>query len=110
MIISTHWKCRAKYAVPLSPPIARITRTCTTFCCQTSTERSAFIAALKQKGIGAVFHYVPLDSSPMGEKHGRKSGSLTQTQLLSERLVRLPLWLGLEEFQSEVILEVIAEL
>jgi dTDP-4-amino-4,6-dideoxygalactose transaminase len=46
----------------------------------------------------------------MGEKHGRKSGSLAQTQLLSERLVRLPLWLGLEEFQSEVILEVIAEL
>ena len=73
-------------------------------------ERSTFIAALKQKGIGTVFHYVPLDSSPMGEKHGRKSGSLAQTQLLSERLVRLPLWLGLEEFQSEVILEVIAEL
>lgn len=67
-------------------------------------KRTTFIAALKQKGIGVVFHYVPLDSSPMGTKHGRKSGSLAQTQLLSERLVRLPLWLGLEEFQSEVIL------
>jgi dTDP-4-amino-4,6-dideoxygalactose transaminase len=73
-------------------------------------KRSTFIAALKQKGIGTIFHYVPLDSSPMGEKHGRKSGSLAQTQSLSERLVRLPLWLGLEEFQSQVILEVIAEL
>ena len=30
-------------------------------------KRTAFIDALKQKGIGAVFHYVPLDSSPMGE-------------------------------------------
>lgn len=72
--------------------------------------RTAFIAALKQKGIGTVFHYVPLDSSPMGEKCGRKSGELPQTRLLSERLVRLPLWLGLEEFQSEVIHHIIAEL
>lgn len=71
--------------------------------------RTDFIAALMQKGIGAVFHYVPLDSSPMGEKYGRKSGKLIQTQLLSDRLVRLPLWLGLEEFQSDVIAHVIAE-
>ena len=72
--------------------------------------RTAFMAALKESGIWTVFHYVPLDSSPMGAKYGRKSGSLIQTQLLSERLVRLPLWLGLEEFQSEVIQEIIAEL
>lgn len=72
--------------------------------------RTAFIAALRQKGVGTVFHYVPLDSSPMGEKYGRKSGVLTQTQQLSERLVRLPLWLGLEEYQSDVIRHVVAEL
>ncbi|MEO6431035.1 MAG: dTDP-4-amino-4,6-dideoxygalactose transaminase [Nitrosospira sp.] len=72
--------------------------------------RTAFMAALKESGIWTVFHYVPLDSSPMGAKYGSKSGSLIQTQLLSERLVRLPLWLGLEEFQSEVIREIIAEL
>jgi dTDP-4-amino-4,6-dideoxygalactose transaminase len=73
-------------------------------------KRTAFIDALRQKGIGTVFHYVPLDSSPMGEKYCRRSGTLTQTQLLSDRLVRLPLWLGLEEYQSEVIGQVIAEL
>jgi dTDP-4-amino-4,6-dideoxygalactose transaminase len=73
-------------------------------------KRTAFIAALRREGIGTVFHYVPLDSSPMGEKYGRKSGALTQTKLLSDRLVRLPLWLGLEEYQSEVIRHVIAEL
>ncbi|HEU4854211.1 MAG TPA: dTDP-4-amino-4,6-dideoxygalactose transaminase [Nitrosospira sp.] len=72
--------------------------------------RTTFIDALRLKGIGTVFHYVPLDSSPMGEKHGRKSGMLTQTQLLSDRLVRLPLWLGLEEYQNEVIRGVAAEL
>ena len=73
-------------------------------------KRTAFIDALMKKGIGTVFHYVPLDSSPMGEKYGRKSGTLTQTQQLSDRLVRLPLWLGLEEHQSEIIRHVVAEL
>lgn len=72
--------------------------------------RTSFIAALKQHGIWVVFHYVPLDSSPMGEKYGRKSGALTQTQQLSDRLVRLPLWLGLEEYQSNVIQHIVAEL
>jgi dTDP-4-amino-4,6-dideoxygalactose transaminase len=73
-------------------------------------KRTAFIGNLKQKGIGSVFHYVPLHSSPMGEKYGRKSGDLKQTRLLSDRLVRLPLWLGLEEHLAEVIHHVIAEI
>lgn len=72
--------------------------------------RTAFISALRENGIWTVFHYVPLDSSPMGEKYGRKSGTLTQTHLLSDQLVRLPLWLGLEESQSEVIQHIVAQL
>lgn len=72
--------------------------------------RTAFIESLKQKEVQAVFHYVPLDSSPMGEKYGRKSGELKQTEIMSERLVRLPLWLGLEEYQGDIIQKVIAEL
>jgi dTDP-4-amino-4,6-dideoxygalactose transaminase len=73
-------------------------------------KRTAFIESLKQRGINAVFHYVPLDSSPMGEKYGRQSGALTQTRLMSDRLVRLPLWLGLEEHQKDVIQHISAEL
>jgi dTDP-4-amino-4,6-dideoxygalactose transaminase len=72
--------------------------------------RTAFITALKKILIWAVFHYIPLHSSPMGEKYGRKSGELHETQLLSDKLVRLPLWLGLEEYQNEVIQHIIAEL
>jgi dTDP-4-amino-4,6-dideoxygalactose transaminase len=59
--------------------------------------RSAFIDALKARGIQAVFHYVPLHSSPMGRKVGRTCGSMAHTDALSDRLVRLPLWLGMEE-------------
>ena len=71
-------------------------------------KRDSFIANLKKKGIGAIFHYVPLDSSPMGKKYGRVCGKLTNTHIMSNNLVRLPLWLGLENRLEEVIRYVIA--
>jgi dTDP-4-amino-4,6-dideoxygalactose transaminase len=65
--------------------------------------RTAFIEELKEHGIGAVFHYVPLHDSPMGLKVGRCSGELPVTRNASERLVRLPLWLGLEQNLVDVV-------
>ncbi|WP_425334708.1 dTDP-4-amino-4,6-dideoxygalactose transaminase [Paucibacter sediminis] len=65
--------------------------------------RSAFIDTLKSQGISTVFHYVPLHSAPFGLRAGRAVGEMTVTNDLSERLVRLPLWLGLEDQQAEVI-------
>jgi dTDP-4-amino-4,6-dideoxygalactose transaminase len=70
-------------------------------------KRSDFIAELKAKDIQSVFHYVPLHSSPVGRKVGRPHGDMTNTDALSERLVRLPMWLGLEGQQVEVIQRVI---
>jgi len=69
--------------------------------------RTEVIERLKQRGIHTVFHYVPLHSSPMGAKVGRAAGDMVNTDALSERLLRLPLWLGLEEEQAEVIGEVL---
>ncbi|HTR00563.1 MAG TPA: dTDP-4-amino-4,6-dideoxygalactose transaminase [Candidatus Acidoferrum sp.] len=66
-------------------------------------ERSSFIAKMAARGIDCVFHYVPLHSSPMGRKVGRVCGAMTHTDEVAERLVRLPLWLGLEARQHEVI-------
>jgi len=54
--------------------------------------RTAVMAALKEAGFMAVFHYVPLHSSPAGIKYGRVNGKLSVTEDLSERLLRLPLW------------------
>ena len=69
-----------------------------------STEqRTAFIQSLKSAGIESRSHFVPLHSSPMGRKHGRVSGTMAYTEDLSERLVRLPLWMGVEEFQDAII-------
>jgi dTDP-4-amino-4,6-dideoxygalactose transaminase len=57
--------------------------------------RTNFIQQLKDRGIGAVFHYIPLHSSPAGKRFGRTGGDLRVTDETSERLVRLPLWAGL---------------
>jgi dTDP-4-amino-4,6-dideoxygalactose transaminase len=48
-----------------------------------------------------VFHYVPLHSSPAGRRFGRAHGDLSLTTSLSQRLVRLPMWLGLNEVQQQ---------
>ena len=71
-------------------------------------ERTALIERLKAHDIQSVFHYVPLHASPFGRTVGRTSGDLTVTDDVSDRLVRLPLWLGLEEHQDRVIDEVVA--
>ena len=66
-------------------------------------DRTAFIAAMKRQEINCVFHYVPLHSSPNGIAFGRVSGDLRVTSNLADRLVRLPLWIGLEDHQDRVI-------
>jgi dTDP-4-amino-4,6-dideoxygalactose transaminase len=65
--------------------------------------RTRFIEQLKGLGIGAVFHYVPLHSAPAGRKFGRTHGSMDVTDSHSARLVRLPLWIGLETHFDEVV-------
>ena len=70
--------------------------------------RTAFIERLRERSVHAVFHYVPLHSSPYGRSVGRTSGEMAVTEDTGERLVRLPLWLGLEEHQGKVIDDVVA--
>lgn len=55
-------------------------------------KRTALIEVLRKCGVSAVFHYVPLHSSPAGLRYGRTSGSLSVTEDVSNRLLRLPLW------------------
>lgn len=66
-------------------------------------ERTHFIEAMKAEGIGTVFHYIPLHSSPAGQLYGRTSGALVHTDAASDGLVRLPLWIGLESQQEHVM-------
>ncbi|HEY4311678.1 MAG TPA: dTDP-4-amino-4,6-dideoxygalactose transaminase [Pirellulales bacterium] len=69
--------------------------------------RDALMASLKQDGIGAVFHYVPLHLSPMGESFGYRAGDLPVTENLAGRLLRLPFYFDLSlEDQHEVVAHV----
>ncbi len=71
-------------------------------------DRQALLQALKAQGIGAVFHYVPLHSSPGGRRFGRAVGGMAVTDDLSERLIRLPLWIGLSVQQQAFVVEQLA--
>lgn len=65
--------------------------------------RTKLIDTLRSKDIHAVFHYVPLHSAAAGLKHGVARMKLDVTDNMSERLLRLPIWLGIENKQSQVI-------
>lgn len=60
-------------------------------------ERSALISYLKENGIIASFHYIPLHTAPAGIKYGRFHGDDVYTTKESERLLRLPMYYGLKE-------------
>ncbi len=62
----------------------------------TLAARTRFIADLKARGVNSVFHYIPLHSAPAGLAYGRPHGALPVTDAVSDTLVRLPLWVGLE--------------
>jgi len=65
--------------------------------------RSRLIERLRARGINAVSHYVPLHSSPAGQRFARTAGSLEKTDDLSARLLRLPLWLGMDDSVPDAI-------
>jgi dTDP-4-amino-4,6-dideoxygalactose transaminase len=69
--------------------------------------RQAVLSEFKRNGINSVFHYVPLHSSPAGQRYGRVYGALDMTNMLSERLIRLPMWVGLTEAQQDRVVDVL---
>ena len=71
--------------------------------------RNELLSFLKENGIGAVFHYIPLHISKMGEKLGYKKGDLPITEDYASRLIRLPLHANLSDGDIEFIVSKIKE-
>lgn len=67
--------------------------------------RTALIDHLKTRGIAAPFHYVPLHTSPMGLRLGYEPNSLPVTESISDRLLRLPLYAGLDASAVEEVID-----
>lgn len=72
-------------------------------------ERTKLIEYLKERGIDAVFHYVPLHTAPAGKKFGRFHGKDVYTTKESERLVRLPMYFGLSENDCVKVCDTVKE-
>lgn len=73
--------------------------------CKDLSERTKFIDYMKDKGILVVFHYIPLHSAPAGLKYGRFNGIDEYTTKESERLVRLPMYYGMDSNDLKYIIE-----
>jgi dTDP-4-amino-4,6-dideoxygalactose transaminase len=71
--------------------------------------RSAVQSLLRRAGIDAVFHYVPLHSSPAGLKFGRAVGSLPVTERTAARLLRLPVWAGMTESDVDLVTATVSQ-
>ena len=71
--------------------------------------RTELISYLKENGIMAVFHYVPLHSAPAGRKFGRFNGEDRYTTKESERLIRLPLFYSITDEEVEYTIEMLLE-
>ena len=74
-----------------------------------AAQRNDILADLNARGVNAVFHYVPLHSSPAGQKYGRAAGSMRVTDDCSARLIRLPLWIGMDEAASQYVVDRLQE-
>lgn len=72
-------------------------------------ERTKLISFLKEKGVQAVFHYIPLHSAPAGIKYGRFNGEDKYTTKESERLVRLPLYYGITKEDINTVIDAVKE-
>lgn len=64
---------------------------------KSGVDRKRVLDEMKVNGVHALFHYVPLHSSPAGQRFSRIDGELTNTNQLAERIVRLPIWIGMSE-------------
>ena len=70
-------------------------------------ERSALISYLKENGVTAVFHYIPLHTAPAGKEYGRFHGEDKYTTKESERIIRLPMYYELDEQDAKKVMDLI---
>ena len=64
-----------------------------------SYNRDSVLKKMNELGVNAVFHYQPLHSSPAGKKYGKHTSPLPVTDDISERIIRLPMWIGFDEHE-----------
>ena len=118
VIISKRCKTFHRYMEALSPlrvkgllglPPADLSSSCNAHIFYVSTrslkERSCLIKHLSERDISSVFHYVPLHSSPAGMRFGRIASPMTVTEEMSDRILRLPMFYGIDNSDVDAVVE-----
>jgi dTDP-4-amino-4,6-dideoxygalactose transaminase len=75
----------------------------------TPADRQALIAHFAARDIRAVFHYLPLHLSPVGQRMGGRTGDCPVTEDISERLLRLPFFTSMTDDEQTRVLAAIQE-
>jgi dTDP-4-amino-4,6-dideoxygalactose transaminase len=99
------WASRGGVGLPCVPPHCEQPYHMFYLVMPSGEARRRFIAHLREAGIHAVFHYLPLHLSPMGRRFGGRAGDCPNTEDLSERLVRLPFYNDLTEAEQQRVAE-----
>jgi dTDP-4-amino-4,6-dideoxygalactose transaminase len=76
----------------------------------TADLRNELLESLKQLNINAIFHYIPLHSSPAGMRYGRVHGSMDNTDSLSGRLLRMPMYNYIDDAKIQRVIESVTSL
>ena len=70
-------------------------------------KRNEVMDELRQHGVNALFHYIPLHSAHAGQRFGRVAGDLQVTDGVSSQIIRLPLWVGMSDEQIEYVIQTV---
>ena len=98
------WAFEHSVRLPSTPPDSEIPYHLFYLIMPDPESRERFLSHLKRRGVHAVFHYLPLHTSAMGRRLGGRPGQCPVTEMISERLVRLPFYTGMTEaVQTAVI-------
>jgi len=100
---------RGLMRLPVSPPRCESNNHLFYVLLEDEQTRNALMDHLREKGILAVFHYIPLHLSPMGRAMGYRPGDLPVTEDLSGRLLRLPFYYELERDDQQEVVDRISE-
>ena len=93
-----------KIRLPIIPDYARHNAHMFYILFEDNETRNNFMDELNKKGINSVFHYIPLHSAPFGLKLGNNEGDLPVTEDISKKLLRLPLYAGMNDEELEYLL------
>jgi dTDP-4-amino-4,6-dideoxygalactose transaminase len=103
------WEVKGTVRRPIVPPDCRHNAHLYYLLFADLPQRSAVQSFMRRAGIDAVFHYVPLHTSPAGRVFGRAAGPLPVTDRTADRLLRLPLWAGMSDDEVEAVIETVSQ-